>query len=234
VISEAKAAICDSYIAGRNVMVVGDGDFSFSKEITVWAASKSAAGVFCTSVLPSADEVIKRYFANNSAIKDNLAWFSCVGIQHGFGVDATRLGETACWDHVEPCDVIMWNYPFPEDNDTSLATKQALIAAFFQSAKSWSSFSSSGIVVIGLKSCSKTKRHSTTDKDYQFRQWGVEDAAAAHDFQLVSTVGPVVPFWHATHVSGRPLCKAKEIAAGHVAIKYYAFQNVPPSANALQ
>lgn len=82
VIFDGKAAVCDAYIAGRNVMVVGDGDFSFSKEVMARAARASRPRFFCTSVLPSAQNVIKRHLANKSSIADNLAWFDVAGIQY--------------------------------------------------------------------------------------------------------------------------------------------------------
>lgn len=227
VIREAKVAFCDVYIAKRNVMVVGDGDFSFSREIVAGAACVSDPGFFCTSVLPTEEDLVNRYKAKNSPIMDNLAWFQDQDITHHFGVDATRLTETAAWSLPEPCGVVVWTYPFPENNAGDMATKQSLIDAFFQSIKEWQRFSATGIVVLGLKSCSMTTRHSTDDEDYQLREWGIEDIAAVHGFRIASFVGPMVPFWSPTHVSGRPLCRKKERAMGQIKVKFYGFQRQP-------
>jgi hypothetical protein len=208
-------------------MVVGDGDFSFSREVAPWSKHGTEPGFFCTFALPPEEDVVKRHMANNSHIKDHLAWFKSSCIKCNFGVDATHLTETARWVYPEPCDVILWNYPFPENNDVKVFAKCALIAAFFKSVGAWQQFSVDGTVVLGLKSCSATKRHVTIDQDYQFNQWCIGEAAVVHGFQLCSTVRPIVPFWHPTHVSGRPLCKAKDISAGNVMIKYYAFRRIP-------
>ena len=164
-----------------------------------------------------------RYEPNNSSILDNLAAFEANGVAHGFNVDATRLTETAqCWSG--ECTSIIWTYPFPESNASDVQIKSSLIGQFFDSVLQWPSFARNGVVVLGLKSCSATKRHATTDEDYQYRQWNVESIARDHGFGVVSTFGPVRPFWHATHVTGRPLFKRKERRCAQVFVKFYAFQ----------
>lgn len=226
-IFDARVVVCGAFIAGRSVMVVGDGDFSFSVQVVSSARQSLAPRWYCTSVFSQREEVVKRHVANNSPIMDNLAWFQASGVEHHFGVDATQLSQTAPWSQTQPCDTIVWNYPFPESNDVDVAVKQALVAAFFASAGEWRSFAreAGGIVVLGLKSRSRTQRHCTDEEDFQFKHWAVESAASAHGFRLTFAVGPMVPFWRPRHVSGRPLCKSKEIDGGKVTIKYYAFRH---------
>jgi len=222
----------------RSVFVVGDGDFSFSREVAGWirerkitdpsvGADSGSWGELQASVFLRRDDVVKRYMANNSPIADNLRFFKTAGIRHFFGVDATDLEASARWSSHTPCDTIIWTYPFPESNSVDIESKHSLIRDFFESVRRWNCFAASGIVVLGLKSCSDTRGHVTADDDYQFKQWHIAEAANACNFQQMSSFGPVSPFWHPTHVSGRPLCKKKEREAGQISIKFYAFQQQP-------
>jgi hypothetical protein len=221
VIYETTVAFCDKFISGRRVMVVGDGDFSFSKAVASCAAGAKSS--LCTSALLSREDAVKRYMGNNSSIVDNLAWFEEHGVPVRWNVDATRLSETTLWPSQGPCEMVIWTYPFPETNDVDVTMQHALMDAFFNSVKEWHAFARDGIILVGLKSCSKTQRHCTENEDYQLERWGVMTAAAHHGFRLVSAFGPVVPFWCPTHVSGRPLCKRKERIRGQITIKFYAF-----------
>jgi len=181
---------------------------------------------FCTSVLLDQQEAVRRYRANNSTIVDTLHMFKMEGVQHAFCVDATNLSGTATWSSKEPCNTVVWNYPFPESNAVDMSSKTSLIKDFFVSVAQWQAFSSIGTVVLGLKSCSFTSQHFTENADFQYHQWDVERIACECGFKHVSSVGPMPPFWHPTHVSGRPLCKRKDRDAGEVMVKFYAFQRL--------
>lgn len=220
-ICETTVAFCDKFIRGRRVMVVGDGDFSFSRAVA--SCVVGAKSSFCTSVLQSRQDVFKRYAGNNSSIVENVEWFNENGVAVRWNVDATRLCETTPWPSQGPCEMIIWTYPFPETNNVDVTTQHALMDAFFKSVKDWQVFARDGVVLVGLKSCSKTRRHLSENEDYQLERWGVMKAAAHHGFQPASAFGPVVPFWCPTHVSGRPLCKRKERIRGQITIKFYAF-----------
>jgi len=209
-------------VAQRQVMIVGDGDFAFTKEIVehFQHISSTSTTELHTSIFLERREAIERY--KGGSILDHLETLRGHGIQHAFAVDATRLAETAAWKGKESCNTIIWTYPFPESNAVGIETKHCLVKSFFASVKHWPSFKADGTIVIGLKSCTTTARHINKDEDYQLKQWQVLDAAKEEGFHQVSDFGPVYPFWRATHVCGRALFKEKD--RQKVTIKFYAFK----------
>ena len=210
-------------------MVVGDGDFAFSRQLAAWAMQASPGGSVCTSVLQDREGVMRRYAPFGDALRNNLAWFRVQGVAHRFGVDATRMADTSGWARKERCDAVIWTYPFPESNAVEVSAKRELLDAFFASVRTWPCFAPGGVVVLGLKSRSATRRHCTDDEDFQLTHWGVEAAAARRGFGIVGTLRPTRPFWTPTSVCGRAMCRQKEISIGAVQVKFYAFAAHRPS-----
>ena len=109
-----------------------------------------------------------------------------------------------------------------------------LMTRFFKSVREWPCFDNNkeddnnnnngggGQVVLGLKS-------TETATNYQLEYWNVAEIALANGFQLVHIGQPMVPFWRATHVNGRPLDTLKHIFDDkQVFVTFYSFQIIIP------
>jgi len=226
--------IGERYFLGQNTLVVGDGDFSFSSGMAGWhAGSNGQDGSLSASVLTTREETQKRYTPN--ALEQTLHSLKSYGVEYHFGVDACDLTTTAPKDGAL-IDAVIWTFPFPENDHfgADLTSKTSLLDGFFQSVATWPSFSTAGIVVLGLKPArgKRGKQYICNDEDFQLKRWDVEQLAARRGFVKMSTLGPGFPFWRPTKVSGEPIsAKEEDRADGMIPVKFYAFQRRSACAN---
>jgi len=228
VFHEVAERFCADFLAGRHAMAVGDGDFAFSRALLECRSMRQGlVGSYSTSVLPARADVVQRYNSNCSPILRTLEFFDACGAEYNFGVDATRLNETAVWKNQAQCEVVIWTYPFPECNDDggTLVSKRDLMKRFFRAVGSWQCFAPNGTVVLGLKSTSTTPRHEIDDEDYQLTHWELDQIAVDNGFRLQPemTSKPMAPFWRPTRNFGRPMCRQRELALGRIKVKFYVF-----------
>lgn len=218
--------IGETFFMGRNTLVVGDGDFSFSLGMAGWLSGSNGHGTsIAASVLTTQVEAYKRY--TSSVLEQTLHVMKAQGVECHFGVDACDLITTAP-HHCDMIDAVIWTFPFPENDHfgADQTSKTSLLDGFFQSVASWPSFAATGIVILGLKPArgKRGKQYIFNDEDFQLNRWGVEQIAGRHGFAKVSTLGPGLPFWRPTKVSGAPINTKDELADGMIPVKFYAFE----------
>ena len=132
---ETPSGCCDSNFAsvgGSRVLVVGDGDLSFSSSLlkqNCCSPNSNGAITVTATVLESREDVEARYTGS----KDNIAFLEAH--RRGrvcFGVDATNLKHSLDLDsthydshsHGPPFDTFIFNYPFADAGGTEDAAKQ--------------------------------------------------------------------------------------------------------------
>jgi hypothetical protein len=95
------------------ILVLGDGDFSFSKAIALQTLAQGGKAHITATSLDSRANLLAKY----GKAADNLRalrFMPHVRVHHG--VDATNLEETLCpqLKHQSPTyDAIVWNFPYP-------------------------------------------------------------------------------------------------------------------------
>eukprot|EP00747_Dinoflagellata_sp_TGD_P166824 gnl/TRDRNA2_/TRDRNA2_190218_c0_seq1.p1 gnl/TRDRNA2_/TRDRNA2_190218_c0~~gnl/TRDRNA2_/TRDRNA2_190218_c0_seq1.p1 ORF type:complete len:200 (+),score=21.97 gnl/TRDRNA2_/TRDRNA2_190218_c0_seq1:325-924(+) len=191
-----------------------------------WFAGSDGHGTsIAASVLTTLEETKRRYTL--SVLERTLHAMKIRGVEFHFGVDACDLITTAPQDRAL-IDAVAWTFPFPENDHfgADQASKTSLLDGFFQSVATWPSFATTGIVVLGLKPNrgKRGKQYILNDEDFQLNRWGVEQIAERHGFVMVSTLGPGLPFWRPTKVSGAAITTKEELADGMILVKFYAFR----------
>merc|ERR1712129_274807 len=135
------------------VLLLGEGDFSYT-----------AAAVACGFLEPS-KALATSY--EPPRIATHMQSISRQGVQCVTGVDATSLALGGTFD------VIVFN--FPHTGEPSIERNQALLKAFFRSAKNV--LHEGGRVAVALK------------QTWPYSEWGLEECAMAESFHLVDAYG---------------------------------------------
>ncbi|KAJ1451334.1 hypothetical protein M885DRAFT_499627 [Pelagophyceae sp. CCMP2097] len=165
-------------LRGR-ILVVGDGDFSFSAALAAANARRGDADIACSSLEPQ-EGVCAKYAGATSNLAA-LAADPFVAVAHG--VDATRL-ERSCgggtWDSV------VWNFPYPPSMSTASGEQGARLLGHFLGGVG-AFLEPGGRVYVTLA----TKQGGTTREAVgNVRNWDVDALAAATGFEVVE----VLPF----------------------------------------
>jgi len=165
-------------LRGR-ILVVGDGDFSFSKALAAANARRGEADITCSSLEPQ--EGVCAKYAGAAANLAALAADPFVVVAHG--VDATRL-EHSCGDGT--WDSVVWNFPYlPSLPLVSGDQGARLLGDFLGGVGAF--LKPGGRVYVTLA----TKQGGTTrEAAGNLRSWDVDAAAAAAGFDVVE----VLPF----------------------------------------
>ncbi|KAK1373351.1 heavy metal-associated isoprenylated plant protein 41 [Heracleum sosnowskyi] len=119
------------YSSLHEILLVGEGDFSFS---TCLAQSFGSASNIVASSLDSYDDVIKKY--KNG--KSNLSILDKLGASHLHEVDATKMKFHSNLS-IRKFDQIIFNFPHAgfygkEDNSLLIGMHKRLLDDFFQNA----------------------------------------------------------------------------------------------------
>eukprot|EP00628_Pelagophyceae_sp_CCMP2097_P001438 CAMPEP_0184080328 /NCGR_PEP_ID=MMETSP0974-20121125/2143_1 /TAXON_ID=483370 /ORGANISM="non described non described, Strain CCMP2097" /LENGTH=1169 /DNA_ID=CAMNT_0026382987 /DNA_START=181 /DNA_END=3691 /DNA_ORIENTATION=- len=165
-------------LRGR-ILVVGDGDFSFSKALAAANARRGEADITCSSLEPQ--EGVCAKYAGAAANLAALAADPFVVVAHG--VDATRL-EHSCGDGT--WDSVVWNFPYlPSMPLVSGEQGARLLGDFLGGVGAF--LKPGGRVYVTLA----TKQGGTTREAVgNVRNWDVDALAAATGFEVVE----VLPF----------------------------------------
>lgn len=180
---------CDIPLIG-SILVLGDGDFSFSRalqELKFRGEGTGAAHITATS-LDSKSEVENKY--QKAAANLKALSFSDVTVLHG--VDATRLEQTLrcngeqAQQHSVSYDTVVWNFPYPKGERVADSRLGAdLLTDFFHSVKPLLRPDAEIRIVLASSQGGSTREAAGTRP-----AWKVEGVAAAAGFDLIE----VFPF----------------------------------------
>ena len=105
----------------RNILVLGDGDFSFSKAIALQNMAEGGRANITATSLDEYAQLLEKY---GEAERNLHTLNSTPRVKVYHGVDATNLEQTLCTQlkHQKPrYDSIVWNFPYPVNPRTKLA-----------------------------------------------------------------------------------------------------------------
>ncbi|KAI3695209.1 hypothetical protein L1987_78200 [Smallanthus sonchifolius] len=168
-INEAKWA--NHYSSDHQILLVGEGDFSFSLSLAM--VFGSAQNIVATS-LDSYDLVIKKY----KRAKTNLEMLYGYGAQLLHGVDATRMKHYTDLQ-MRKFDRVIYNFPHAgflgkEDNQQVIKKHRSLVSGFFENASRM--LRPGGEIHVS---------HKTTGP---FKTWNIEDLAWKSSLALLECV----------------------------------------------
>lgn len=156
----------------KKMLVVGDGDFSFSLSIAHSDPLRAAKRLAVTSY--DTEEAFCSIYATS---RDNLSALRQMGVSTQFSVDATHLTASLV---VAQYDVILWNFPCVCDvlgadgQSSELAANCSLVSAFFANISSF--LSPAGEV------------HLTHKTIEPFSWWDIPALAAKEGYRLAGDV----------------------------------------------
>lgn len=126
--------LCDTpFRPDMNVLVVGDGDFTFSASLSKQLSNN--ANIIAT-VYDSKDKFMAKYGKETVAILEAAANVQRVD----YGVDAQHLRKALCEEECKNLDVIVFNFPHTgsgiKDRARNVRGNQLLLSNFFSSCRS--------------------------------------------------------------------------------------------------
>ncbi|CAI5724906.1 unnamed protein product [Peronospora effusa] len=151
----------------QRILVVGDGDFSFSLSLAVFLGGKNLVATCYDSKL----ELKEKY---SSALL-NCDALETAGAQVHFDVNATCLDKEK-WLHVaQRFDAIVFNFPhLGGSTEADVANNQKLLRGFFNSTRQYL-HPTRGQVLVSLRNTSF------------YNRWKIQEQAAVNGFQLKRT-----------------------------------------------
>ncbi|KAG7353721.1 protein of unknown function DUF2431 containing protein [Nitzschia inconspicua] len=158
------------------ILVVGDGDFSFSVALATSNRIRGSAAITATS-LDSLDQVKVRYRNGGKNLRV-LSSVANVTVRHG--IDATKL------EHVfdeEEFDSIVWNFPYPEEQVIARSGEgKSLISGFLKSSKNCLALN--GRIYLTLAH----KQGGTSYEVASNRGWNLEEVARNLHFDVIDAL----------------------------------------------
>jgi hypothetical protein len=124
---------------GKRILVVGDGDFSFSVALAI---SLGGSTLTCSTFEPDLPELQDKY----PSVLTNIDVLKNCGATICYGVDGRKLEEYHDWSTAH-FDIIIFN--FPHEGGQEIAANQALILDFLRSSRNV--LSAKGIVRLALR-----------------------------------------------------------------------------------
>lgn len=164
-----------------NTLILGDGDFSFTKKLVQVQEQLHTVHITTTSVYPAPDQVHStfKYLDKKNILRVAL--------------DATLLHE---FTDIIKFHTLVWNFPYPNQSDDYTN----LLHQFFHSAQK----AAISRVILGLKATQE-------EPDHQHDRWGVHEIAQSYSYDLQSKSDVVSPFWNVTHINGQRLRSTKSV-----------------------
>jgi ribosomal protein L40E len=179
-------------LSGR-ILVIGDGDFSFSRALCNRIAQLGSDAHVTATSLDSRQTLLEKY-STAALIMEELAKYQFVEVLHG--VDATSL---LCTLSIKtPFDLVVWNFPYPVASERCQASEGAvLLNRFLSSVSEDAVLTKCGKVYITLAS----QQGGTTREAKRFKHsWRIEDVAVKNGFDLFE----VIPFDATEYVGYTP------------------------------
>ncbi|KAL7084056.1 hypothetical protein ACP275_14G201600 [Erythranthe tilingii] len=176
--SRAAAAVDDGggrwikhYSSRHRILVVGDGDFSFSTSLAV--AFGSASNMIATSL--NSISFLNENYANAASNIEELTSRGCV-VMHG--IDATKMANHPLIGHLN-FDRVIFNFPFAGffknlSRESQLRRHRRLVNLFMKNAKEM--ISSGGEIHIS---------HKTNGFHIE---WNLESIGSSHGLRLIEAV----------------------------------------------
>lgn len=187
--------------ANGHTLLVGEGDFSFAKNLAEQTAANARSQILATCYEPLWQQVTKKKQANIQALQE-------MGVVVRGGVDATALSKT-----IGIFDTIIWNFPHKGKipRRKSILEHQKLLFYFFASASSV--MSQGGKVYVTVR-----------NRQPYTRSWNIPKQAREHGFDLIDTKVLEIEELKAAYPSYVPIktIDGKAIPTGEVII--YIFQ----------
>lgn len=150
-------------------LVIGDGDFSFSKAL-LRRVGGSGAGIVATS--------FDRSSARYKKMKDHMKHLKAAGVTTKLGVDGTKLADA--FGPGERFSRIIFNYP--HSGQQRVHVNRALLMNFFESAKGF-------LCSSGTSSSTKASRggevHVCMSNRGLYKNWNIVEQATTAGLRLV-------------------------------------------------
>jgi hypothetical protein len=175
----------DAPLSG-NVLVVGDGDFTFSRALARRNANFGWHANITATSLDSRSDVLRKYSSAASSLAE-LENESCVEVLHN--VDATALQSIMSYKRPQ-FDIIIWNFPYPVDLKSVQPAREKgseLLGRFFDCLHNHSILKDDGHIHITL---APKQGGSTLEANALSPAWSVQTLAARSGFDLFE----VAPF----------------------------------------
>eukprot|EP01062_Namystynia_karyoxenos_P053394 TRINITY_DN43226_c0_g1_i1.p1 TRINITY_DN43226_c0_g1~~TRINITY_DN43226_c0_g1_i1.p1 ORF type:complete len:1015 (+),score=172.96 TRINITY_DN43226_c0_g1_i1:73-3117(+) len=171
------------YRAGQRILVIGDGDFSWSRALAE-RFRREGGPATAAGIVASTNESLEEVMAAYPATAEHLRGLAAAGGLALFGVDCTHPGAAAAVLRQLPAgcetllfDVVVFNFPHTADDNTGsgsrgmrevVAANRALLAAYFRCARAL-------LRDGGEAHCTLMRRHPYTEwaVDAQARQAGL-------------------------------------------------------------
>ncbi|CAH0481177.1 unnamed protein product [Peronospora belbahrii] len=151
----------------QHILVVGDGDFSFSLSLAVFLGGKNLVA----TVYDSKEDLKEKY---SSALL-NCDALETTGAQVHFSVDATCLEKEKWLNSAQPFHSIAFNFPhLGGATEADVANNQKLLRGFFYSTRQYL-HPTRGQVLVSLRNT------------LFYNRWNIQEQAAVSGFQLKRT-----------------------------------------------
>ena len=167
-------------------LVIGDGDFSFSKAL-LRRVGGSGAGIVATS--------FDRSSARYKKMKDHMKHLKAAGVTAKLGVDGTKLADA--FGPGERFSRIIFNYP--HSGQQRVHVNRALLMNFFESAKGF-------LCSSGTSSSTKASRggevHVCMSNRGLYKNWNIVEQATTAGLRLVRSRDCCLPEEYPGYVGG--------------------------------
>merc|ERR1711916_341927 len=177
------------YPKASSILVVGDGNMSFSRALAMgWVQAKAGRTLTATSY-DSRDELYAKYVGMDDVFSglDAADTSNPHAVQVLHSIDATQLEaeENAAWIASRgPFDVVIFNFPHVGGSTAGVdlvALHKAFLAAFFSSASSSAVLAKGGSIQVALR----------TSEFYA--AWDIVAVAEAAGLELLAPPSPFLP-----------------------------------------
>ena len=207
-------------VPGQRVLVLGDGDFSFSAALARSNARLSNQGIIIATSLDSQRETLAKY-AKAKASLASLALHQNVTVLHN--VDATALHHESTG--LSEFHTVVWNFPYPPSvRGASSLEGASLIHGFFSSIRTVMQQigrPSKGTFQIWI-TLARGQGGSSKEIEGRKKNWDLECVALPHGFSLKD----VVPFDTARYEGYEPRREYEDSSFPYQDARIYVFEPV--------